>query len=138
RRYFEHFRLIWEDSRSLAVNSPVSAEDAWDRFRERVNTTAPVVPMAKRNSYGWLRIAAVFFVVAAASWVYYRYSRPPGEALTLQTGIATRTDTLTDGTIVTLNRNSRLVAQRYFNGPTRTVELDGEAFFDVASDKSKP
>ncbi|MDL2319747.1 FecR domain-containing protein [Alistipes sp. OttesenSCG-928-B03] len=46
--------------------------------------------------------------------------------------------TLEDGTEVWLNSNSRLKSPVVFGSDSREVELDGEAFFKVAPDASKP
>ena len=44
---------------------------------------------------------------------------------------------LSDGTKVVLNSDSRLTLSASFNKNAREVELDGEAFFDVAKDSSR-
>jgi transmembrane sensor len=47
--------------------------------------------------------------------------------------------TLEDGTKIWLNADSRLTYPKSFNGEkTREIELEGEAYFDVAEDKQKP
>ena len=46
--------------------------------------------------------------------------------------------TLADGTKVWLNALSTIKFPTSFNGPDRTVELTGEAYFEVSKDKSKP
>lgn len=53
----------------------------------------------------------------------------PGQKLTLK---------LPDGTRVILNSGSKLVTPEIFEGAYRKVFLEGEAFFDVAKDASKP
>lgn len=45
---------------------------------------------------------------------------------------------LNDGTRVHLNVNSRLSVPKTFEGEKRTVELEGEAFFNVATDSTRP
>ncbi|MEG2556799.1 MAG: FecR domain-containing protein, partial [Odoribacter sp.] len=45
---------------------------------------------------------------------------------------------LADGSTVYLNAESTLKYPIHFSGNTRTVYLEGEAFFDVKSDKTKP
>lgn len=45
---------------------------------------------------------------------------------------------LEDGTSVILNKGTKLTVDSRFGQQTRTVMLDGEAFFDVAKDESKP
>ena len=47
-------------------------------------------------------------------------------------------DTLSDGSIVTLNKNTALNYPASFKAKTRTVKLKGEAFFKVTPDKTKP
>ena len=46
--------------------------------------------------------------------------------------------TLTDGTVIRLNADSRLQYPSEFSGDSRIVYLEGEAFFNVAKDKTKP
>lgn len=46
--------------------------------------------------------------------------------------------TLADGTKVWLNALSTIKFPTSFDGPGRTVELTGEAYFEVSKDKSKP
>ena len=46
--------------------------------------------------------------------------------------------TLPDGSVVALNSNSKLVFPKQFNGDTREVTIEGEAFFDVKPNPEKP
>lgn len=48
------------------------------------------------------------------------------------------TVTLPDNSRVTLNSDTRIAYTDRFEGPDRTVKLDGEAFFDVEKDASRP
>jgi ferric-dicitrate binding protein FerR (iron transport regulator) len=45
---------------------------------------------------------------------------------------------LLDGTKVTLSAGGKLVVPAAFNGQSRDVELDGQAFFEVAKDRELP
>lgn len=42
--------------------------------------------------------------------------------------------TLSDGSTITMNSGSRMIFPSHFDGKTRSVQLDGEAFFNVAKD----
>ena len=46
--------------------------------------------------------------------------------------------TLVDGTVIRLNADSRLQYPSEFSGDSRIVYLEGDAFFNVAKDKTKP
>lgn len=48
------------------------------------------------------------------------------------------TITLTDGTRIKLNANSKLLFPETFSSNSREVQLEGEAFFEVARDPSRP
>ena len=56
------------------------------------------------------------------------------QTLTAQNAI--RTDTLPDGSVITLNKNSSLKLPHNFK--EREIGLQGEAFFRVATDKDRP
>ena len=45
--------------------------------------------------------------------------------------------TLSDGTVVFLNSESHLTYPSHFNGDTRNVTLQGEAYFEVAKNPEK-
>lgn len=98
----------------------------------------------------WSGKAAAFIAVVILS--YYLIIRSGGQEVTLtmapdvpaeKTEYVTLkgervTITLSDGTIVYMNSNSRLVYPKIFKGSTREVELMGEAYFAAAHDKTKP
>ena len=45
---------------------------------------------------------------------------------------------LSDGSKITLNRDSKLIQDKEFNSDNRFVELEGEAFFEIRKNKSIP
>lgn len=59
----------------------------------------------------------------------YEVVSPPGSRTCLK---------LADGTKVWLNYDSRMIYPQRFTGKTRTIRLEGEAYFEVAPDRSKP
>jgi transmembrane sensor len=61
----------------------------------------------------------------------------PREPIVTQKGSRFRT-LLADGTSVWLNAGSKLFYENDFNGATREVRLEGEAFFDVVKQSDRP
>jgi transmembrane sensor len=141
QRYYDHFSLIWEQSKSLAAQSKVDTDAAWQRFQQRVSA-APATPGTKTltlgtSRYGWMKVAASMIFLVSAGWLVYFLSERNGMQV-LAANDQVRTDTLPDGSVVTLNKHATLKYAADFNGATRPVTMEGEAFFDIAPDKSRP
>jgi transmembrane sensor len=138
QRYFDHFKLIWDTSRELAVTSTVNEQEAWQRFQQRVNgapASQGIVRSFNRRFSTW-RVAAMLAgtaVILAMVW-FFAGSR----GVTLAANETGQANTLPDGSVVTLNSHSKLSYSGKFNEDTRTVEMEGEAFFNITPNKNKP
>jgi ferric-dicitrate binding protein FerR (iron transport regulator) len=139
-RYFQDFQKIWTESRKLVIHSTVDEDLAWTQFKERVEEGQIVTMHAPPPPPGrqWLRVAAALLVVASACWLYYTHFDKPGQLLSVHSGSKVLLDTLPEGSVVTLNKGTAIHYQRRFSGPSREVEMEGEAFFSVAADEKKP
>ncbi|SIN94702.1 FecR family protein [Chitinophaga niabensis] len=95
----------------------------------------------------WARVAAVALLLAgAAFWLLQTNSSktntplavaPAPKKISIPYG-ATKKIQLPDGTEVWLNAGSELLYAADFNTSHRTVQLSGEAFFDVKKDAERP
>jgi ferric-dicitrate binding protein FerR (iron transport regulator) len=92
-----------------------------------------------------LRIAAVLTLFVGLGWLAYRYAgqqtpvaQSPGQFLTLTTTDKPLNKILPDGTKILLNRRSSLRYPAQFAANQRDVTLNGEAFFDVVPDATRP
>jgi len=84
-----------------------------------------------------LRAAAVIILLAIPSFFLYRYfTKPVMQELTATTGRVE--STLPDGSKISLNTGALLRYPEQFRGKKRSVSLEGEAYFDVAHNASKP
>ena len=138
KRYFDQFKLIWDTSKELVLDSPVDENKAWQRFQQRVQpkTATPV----KRIGFTPLRIAAAIALLIGMTiggYLVYNSLNPPKE-LYIYAEHQVVKDTLPDGSVVTLNKRSLLSFPQKFKGNKREVVLKGEAFFNVQPDKQKP
>lgn len=143
QRYFEHFKLIWDKSRVLAAQSSIDEEGAWQRFQQRVNNggnTSQGVVRSLNRRLSPLKVAALLIATVSVVAMVYFFLRPAdaGIPVTLATVNASQVDTLPDGSVITLNRHSSLSYAGAFNKKGRTVDLKGEAFFNVKPNKNKP
>ena len=132
----EHFRILLEESRGLSNAPHVDTEAAWTRFQQRViveKKTARLIQFPMRTA---LRAAAgIALLLGLSSLGYYFWST---STQTLSSGGGTLAVHLPDGSDVTLNRHSSISYPRRFSSAERTVSLEGEGFFEVTPNKSKP
>jgi transmembrane sensor len=133
----------------LSGAADVDVEAALSRVHARM-ATAPSVPsltvsrgQAWRRAYG---IGAVALLAAAAAFVVFAIRRTPDSVPTVQpkaNSFATQTGQrdsvlLADGSRVILGPESRLTVPVDYGSATRSVELEGDAYFDVRHDAAKP
>lgn len=140
KRYFDHFKLIWDNSKKLAVDSKMDENEAWERFKQRIDNPATITKTIAlpHRSFTWARAAAILVLVAVGGLIAYMANHKSPQYISLRSGNETLVDTLPDGSVVTLNKASTLTYAASPGSATRDVTLTGEAFFDVAHDKSKP
>jgi ferric-dicitrate binding protein FerR (iron transport regulator) len=144
RHYFEHFRLTWEESIQLASTAHVDEQGAWERFQHRVqegsfHTENPRVWSMKSSLMRAAIITGVIVTIAALT--YFLFHNNPGTVVSMATIQATnnvKSDSLPDGSVVTLNKHSQVSFPEQFTGGKRVLQLNGEAFFHVKPNKKKP
>ncbi|MDR6941612.1 ferric-dicitrate binding protein FerR (iron transport regulator) [Mucilaginibacter pocheonensis] len=138
---FTHIKLIWQISTLLRVESSINVNGAWEEFKEIIERSnrpqairRPLYQQKQR-----IHIVALWllmFGIGALLYSLYHPRRITMHKLYAVNGVCV--DTLTDGSVVTLNKNAVLCFPGEFSGKTREVKLKkGEAFFNIADD-NKP
>ena len=141
REYFEKFLSVWEQS--LALQTPVSTDEnaAWERLQQRIQKDEKTKQQSATKLFNktWLRIAAMFILIAG-TWLSYtaiqQFNKPIINNLASADKVVT--ETLSDGSLITVNKYSSLTYPSSFTGNKREVSLTGEAFFKISPDKKKP
>jgi len=111
-----------------------SAQAGWPLLKQRLDADR------KARKLRWLRpvsVAACIVLCLATGWMAWDALKPVPR-LTVSTLAEVRTIRLPDHTEVTLNRYSSLTYTERFKGDTREVQLQGEAYFEVAKDARHP
>ena len=144
QHYYNHFKLIWEQSVQLAASTQVNEQAAWERFQNRVQEkTFPSQKTKVWSMNSGLMKAAVFtgLVVGIAWMTWYFFNNNPGKVVamaTIQATASVKADSLPDGSTVILNKHSQVSYPEKFTGDKRVLQLNGEAFFTVTHNKEKP
>lgn len=144
-RKIEHLEIILNGGKRLAQQSPLTEAEAWAKFKMLRNAKREakgnVRALALKRSYQWLQMAAAIVVIAGGGWLYYYFYKGKSSASeqwsSLKTTTTVRVDTLPDGSVVHLNKNSSIAYAPEFSAH-RTVRITGEAFFEVKHDERSP
>ena len=141
----KQLEIILNAGKRLAQQSPLTEAEAWAKFKMLRNakqeSKGDVRTLSSRRSYQWLQIAAALLVITGAGWLYYNFHQGKHSSAdqwsTLTATTRVRIDTLPDGSVVHLNKNSRIAYAADFKSH-RSVRISGEAFFEVKHDDSYP
>ncbi|QDH80289.1 DUF4974 domain-containing protein [Echinicola soli] len=137
RKRYEQIQFIWEKSLSIKPSTHVSTAEAWQAFQRRKSHKSKEVRFSP-----WYQIAAAISVFLVAAFAYVRFIEPDNALLSnlhLATNQKPVTDTLFDGSIITLNKSSQLSFNQSIIKKSRNAELiEGEAFFQVARNENRP
>lgn len=147
RQAFRSIQQHWTHTQTdLPDSDPASV---WDRhiaprlLADELAET-PVLPLHsslpwwQRRAGQWRVAAAVAGILLGSYALYYRFQREPTPQVA-QNPVGKRSlITLSDGSRVWLNADSKLEYPKKFSGSLREVRLVGEAFFDVTHNPSQP
>ena len=134
-RIFNMMKPFWEEELTKSLDSKRSNSDLYSKIKEFVLLDKQKRLGRKIKFYTWsLRIAAVFIIGLLLSTVFlFQESRVQysDQIQTITTPYGAKMNyTLPDGSIVWLNSGSTFSYAAKF-GKTRSVNLVGEAFFEV-------
>lgn len=131
---------------------PHVAEEIIRNIFSAERKTAAIIPLQKKSITTWRRvaIAAAIFIFITSGYLFLKNkytSTSAGYTSLIPTGSITEKNTLDsqkdillpDGSVVTLKPQSAIHFQKGFNDSSvREVFLEGEAFFKVTKNPSKP
>lgn len=130
QKYFEDLQTILEKSK-LQHDESINEYEALERLNARL------IQQNKSNGFlKFFRIAAIITVVCGLGW--FMYVNTIASNVNVQSANQVLTKSLPDGSVAILNKESSLTFKGGFFTKKRTVNLKGEAFFNVEPDKSKP
>lgn len=144
--YFNQLCRIWENSTNIA-NTENEAELALNKLNERIKLfnkeESNISEIEISNRFLIIRAAAVILVLLGVSaFFYFALKTTQKDAPSYITAIAPNSQKsqliLADGTKVWLNSGTTLKYKSDYGKENRQIYLDGEAYFEVAKNPSKP
>lgn len=145
RRELEQNRMLFDASKGCFELNQFNPEEAWQKVQQKINPADNLIPMPQRRNRklyaAFIKYAAILiFAIFAGTAGYYLVTGLANEMqqVVLADEMTVREITLSDGTVVTLNKNSKLEYPSKFSNGKREVTITGEGFFDVQPDPDKP
>jgi len=147
KQEFELQRQQWEEM--LLVVNAEDKKRVFANIKNRIGQDDKVINFndcsKKKPSWGWMKVAAsVVSLITLGALSYYEVSDPfshlnlIGYDLVEAEAGTQQSQLLADGSTVYLNGDSRLKYKIDSEANERKLYLEGEAFFDVARDETKP
>ena len=135
--YFNHFRLIFERAKKVTVSQRFDTNKAWEKIKAEIDAskTKTIVSAPYWNVF---RLAALLIVTAGVAYFAYQWFQKPDQIITLASQNKIVNDTLPDGSLTVLNKNTKLQYAYNSSNNKRKVLLEGEAFFEVNHQEDKP
>jgi transmembrane sensor len=132
-RHFNHTQKLM----LVAEQTTFDASAMYQRIISRPQQETTVLTL--RRYFTPLRIAASLVIVSLiglSAMLLLRNDTTPDTILASSETVTEQK--LADGSVVALNKHSKLTVIGGFNGKQRKVKLEGEAFFEVKHDDEKP
>jgi len=133
---FFEFAAAWNQPALVKNSNSNDTSAVFDKIVSNSNYPKVVEINSTSNVKTYLRYAAVVLLAVLGSYIYLDTKTDLIEVATGKSEV--RNLTLSDGTVVYLNENSKVVYSERFTGDEREVLLTGKAFFEVKRDESKP
>jgi transmembrane sensor len=128
-----------KDNPAAAVNWDKLSARLQQQIKEQEIDYERIMARPSRRWAPWVAAASLLGVILLCWWLIDASPKPH---LIITAAIKEKPGhqviNLPDGTVVTLNHDSKLVYPSAFNGNSRQVYLSGEAYFDIKQDAKKP
>jgi transmembrane sensor len=142
RQYFDQVRIIWDASDKQHDPNMINTQKALERVLSRMSGSSP----GRKIWIYWQKVAAIIILpllMGVLIWNYFNSQKVASANKPVYNevfaAIGTRSSLrLADSTLVWLNSGSSLKYPDRFSDKTREVNLQGEAYFEVKSDVSRP
>ena len=149
KAHFFELKGLFDTRKEVAFLHHYSVERSWERMAGKLDAISGVSVkskvLGKQFWLSFLRYAAIIVIamgvgVGMNQWISNRLYAGDMEynEIVVEKGGRANTLLLSDGSKIILNASTRFKYPTSFNGDERVVHLEGEAYFEVAKNHSKP
>ncbi|KIC95993.1 FecR family protein [Flavihumibacter solisilvae] len=141
RNLYDQFVQYWQPSQQRPTDLEQALAHTWEKIGagESDSNTESKVPVRRLPIFKKIiAAAAIVLVLVMAFWIYQSSPATINYRVAHNANGVRSTIVLPDGSKVWLGADSRLKYPELFTQDNRTLELDGEAFFEVVKNPEKP
>ncbi len=109
-------------------------DQAWQAVHGKINAVKPPSKMLRLMVRRAVAAAAVIILALAAWWIF----TPPGAAHTILADTEVKEVRLKDGSTIYLRKGATLQVAKGYGENSRSLSLEGEAFFEVTPNQEVP
>ena len=139
--YLDQLIQTWEKSLTIAPDQLPDVEASLERLKKKADQEKRDKNSVRMiSNWRWLSVAAVLVCISIFTWFYTASkSSQPVAGEIVQTFSRPGTFMLSDSSVITLNKNTRVKYDKQFDKDIRNIALEkGEAFFKVKPNPDKP
>ena len=118
---------------------PPPSNRMWKNIEKDIDSYTRVFNLPRMYQFGRAAAAILLIIFGGMYWFSNSFKWGVKDSFAIiNNEVEPLEISLSDGTIVTLNQNSKLSYEENFNRKERQIEIEGEAFFEVAKDSMRP
>lgn len=137
QRIFDDCKKIWEfQPANTAIKINIHA--AWKKVEHRIGNDAHTNSVSRKIRPVWYLSAIAAMVLLLLGFYFLMTTTQPNQIQYFANQNTSEPMILPDNSQVFLNNGSKVTFPEYFTGKLRNITLDGEAFFVVTPDASRP
>ena len=141
RKQLDRLERLWLESGKISP-APVAIDTdaAWEKFsaradlQEKKRSNGKILRFGGNRAYRYALATAASILLLAGLFSIFYFLVSSVKQIEITSDQTMVCDTLSDGTIVTMNRGSKLFYPETFDKKARMVRMEGEIFFRVKHD----
>ena len=134
----------WKNMKNSRSEEKVNVNKAWEHLKNRLEEDK-LIRSEKEVAFNpayLLKIAAAIIILTTLTftgrYLISNHFFSPKSVIVTSSDEKNRVIMLSDGSLITLNRDSKTSFPEKFNNRIRKVKLTGEAFFEISPDATRP
>ena len=142
QKIFDSYKKTWQLSNKFTEQEvlDIDIEKEWTKIYNELNFATPKIDIKEKNfktkilSFKTIAIGLAAILIISLS-LFFLFSTGQKTLIAENEILETK---LSDGSHITLNKNSSIKYSKKFNKRTRNIKLTGEAYFIVEHNPNKP